>query len=409
MSVTGALAEHPNGEASADDVVGGRAHSATGPPRKRIRVVFCLDNMTIGGTELNAVRTAERLDRSRFDLSVACLQEEGPLLARFERAGIPVVVFPIDSLYGPRTLLQGIRLTRYLARERVDVVHSHDHYNSIFATICARAAGTPAVIASRRWLEPPRQEHELLSRMAYRLAHRVLANSASVATHLTDSQRVRSSRVVVIPNFVDESAFEPIPPGSKHDLRRALGIPGDAPVVGIVANLSAVKDHATLLRAMAELRPRWPTLHLILVGDGPCRADLSALVDILGLKGTVHFAGLQTSPWNLHHAFDVSVLCSISEGFSNSIVEAMAAGRPVVATNVGGNQDAVTAGLTGLLVPPRDPPRLAAAIEELLRNPELRRTMGWAARERAAMEFTAATVVRSLESLYYSMLTRTER
>lgn len=381
----------------------------TGAPRRRIRVVFCLDNMTIGGTELNAVRTAERLDRSRFDLSVACLQQNGPLSVRFEKAGIPVRVFPIDSLYGPRTFLQGIRLTRYLAREHVDVVHSHDHYNSIFATICARVAGTPAVIASRRWLEPPRHGHELLSRMAYRLAHHVLANSASVAAYLTDSQGVRSSRVVVIPNFVDESAFEPIPAGSKHDLRRAFRIPGDAPVVGIVANLSPVKDHATLLRAIAELRPRWPTLQLILVGDGACRADLEALVDKLGLQGAVHFAGFQMSTSNLHHAFDVSVLCSTSEGFSNSIVEAMAAGRPVVATNVGGNQNAVKEGLTGLLVPPRDPLRLAAAIEELLENPELRRTMGSAARERAAKEFSAAAVVRSLESLYYSMLKRSEQ
>jgi glycosyltransferase involved in cell wall biosynthesis len=165
-----------------------------------------------------------------------------------------------------------------------------------------------------------------------------------------------------------------------------------------------VKDHATLLQAAARLAPRWPELRVVLVGDGECRHALESVARTLGLERRVHFAGRLPNEPNLHHLFDVSVLCSVSEGFPNSIVEAMAAARPVVATNVGGVADAVTDGETGLLVPPSNPERLAATIDELLLDPARRRALGAAARERARSRYRAAAVVASLEALYDRLL-----
>lgn len=378
-----------------------------GGGRRRVRVVFCVDNLRIGGTELNAVRTAERLDRSRFAVSVACLSGDGPLRRRYEDAGIPVVDFPISSLYGRDALRQGARLARYLRAERADVVHSHDVYTNIFGTAWARVAGTPVVVASRRWWHSlPGAAHRIGNRVAYRVADYVLANSPAVAASLVRDDGVAVARVVTVPNFVDDAAFAPLAAGERAARRAALGVPSDATVVGVVARLSPVKDHASLLRAAAELRPRWPALHFLLFGDGESRPALEELARGLGIADAVHFAGTQSNHLNLHALFDVSVLCSLSEGFPNSLVEAMAAGRPAVATAVGGNADAVEDGVTGLLVPPADPARLAAAIEALLGDPERRTAMGEAGRARARERYHAANVVRALEDGYLRMLER---
>ena len=378
--------------------------------RGRVRVAFCIDNMGIGGTELNALRTAERLDPSVFDVSVVCLQEQGPLLTRYQKLGIPVLSLPLGRLHGITALRQGARLARYLSRQRVDIVHSHDVYNNIFATAWARMVRTPVVIASRRWWDDvPRTALRVANRYAYRFSDCVIANSRTVADLLLTDDRVRGDRVAVVSNFVDESAFAPLAPAERGRLMAELGVPPGSVVIGCIAGLRPVKDHASLITAMATLRSRWPSLRLVLVGDGEARQSLAALVRQLGLTDVVHFAGLRPNEPNLHHLFDISVLCSLSEAFPNSIVEAMAAGKPVVATRVGGVVDAVVDGQTGILVPPRRPGPLADAIEQLLIDPDFRRGLGDAGARRARAQFHASHVLPSLESLYDRLLSSRAR
>ena len=373
--------------------------------RQRIRVAFCIDNMGIGGTELNALRTAERLDRSRFDVLAVCLQDQGPLLARYRNAGIPVLTLPLRRLYGARALRYGVRLARHLVRQRVDIVHSHDVYNNIFATTWSLIARTPVVIASRRWWDDvPRPALRVANRYSYRFAHCVVANSPTIADLLVSEERVPADRVAVISNFVDESAFTAPAADERERLLASLGLSPGSLVLGCVAGLRAVKDHATLIAAVAVLRARWPELRLVLVGDGEMRPALEQLTSTLGVADIVRFAGLRPQEPNLHHLFDISVLSSISEAFPNSIVEAMAAGKPVVATRVGGVADAVVDGETGLLVPPRDAAALAAAVDQLLIAPERRHGMGAAAAARARARFHASTVLSALESLYDGLL-----
>jgi glycosyltransferase involved in cell wall biosynthesis len=238
------------------------------------------------------------------------------------------------------------------------------------------------------------------NRVAYRFAHRVVGNSPSVSRLVESEGGVSASRIVTIPNFLDPEAFEPIPAADRRRMLNELGVPEDAFVVGIVARLSLVKDHATLLRAIASLRDQIPALHCVLIGDGPERSHLDALADSLGIRALVHFAGERTQPPNLHGLFDVSVLCSTSEAFPNSVLEAMAAGRPVVATDVGGTPDAVHQGTTGLLVRPSDPSRLADAILRLYTEPALRTKLGTAACTAARVGYSADAVIGQVESLY---------
>jgi glycosyltransferase involved in cell wall biosynthesis len=311
--------------------------------------------------------------------------------------------FPIHSLYGARTIGQAVRLARFLRRERVAVVHCHDQYSNFFSVLSARLAGVPVVIASKRWLHSPLR-YRIANGIGFRAATRVLANSASVARSLGTDDRLSTSRVVVVPNFVDEQAFEPPSDAELAAWRRELGLNGGDVVIGIIASLTPLKDHATLLRAAGRLTPQWPTVRVVIVGQGPELERLRALTNELGIGDRVRFAGLRPQIPSFHFLFDISVLCSISEGFPNSLVEAMAAGRPIVATDVGGVRDAVRDGENGLLVPARNPATLADALMALLADPARRRAMGEAGAERARREFHARVVVASLADLYDRLL-----
>jgi glycosyltransferase involved in cell wall biosynthesis len=369
-------------------------------PQAPLRIAYCIDTMQIGGTELNALRTVERIDRSRFDISVLSLQPDGPLAARYRAAGIPIHEYRLSSLYSPTTLRQGLRLVRWLRRERIEILHCHDLYANVFAAPFGRMAGVKTVITSRRWLHPlGGRVLEAANRIAFRVGHWVLVNSPAVGASVIATDHVPRERVLELSNFVGEGAFAPMPDAAKAALGSELSIPADAFVVGCIARLVPVKDHGTLLRAVQLISTKWPRIHLLLVGDGESRPALKQLAIELGIGDRVHFAGFRPNEPNLHQVFDVSVLASISEGFPNSLVEAMAAGRPVVATAVGGNVDAVRRE-TGFLVPVAAPAEVASALDQLITDDALRQRMGAAARDVAQREYHAASVIPRLEQLY---------
>ena len=370
------------------------------PPR-RIRVAFCLDSFAIGGTELNAVRTAEALDPVRIDLRIFHLQTRGPLRSRYERLGLRMAHIPIPNLYSPRTAVQGVRLANLLRRENVDVVHSHDIYCNIFAVPWARLLSACSIIASRRWgHKASRPELAAANRWSSMLAHRVLANSSGVAGLLAREEGVPRKKIVEIPNFLGEDAFELAEEAACIAQRRAWGLPDEAFAIGIVARLSPVKNHVLLLKAAAQLDARF---HVVLIGDGPSRAGLEELARQLRIESRVHFAGEVVSPQNLHQFFDVTVLCSLSEGFPNSLIEAMAAARPVVATPVGGVTDALTHAVTGILVPVDDPAPLVDALRTLEADSPLRTRLGKAGREVVRVKFCQGIVIEKLSALYETL------
>jgi glycosyltransferase involved in cell wall biosynthesis len=360
--------------------------------------------MAIGGTELNAVRTAERLDRERFALSVFCHVPDGPLRERYETMGITVHPVPIRGMFLPSTLLQAKRVARQLRALGVDVVHTHDRYTNVFGAVAAHLAGVRGLITSRRWWDVvPRRVYRVANRLAYRSSSRVLANSAAVGRLLSEADRVPAGRIAVVPNFLEEEAFTPPSPAERRQWRNVHGIPASATVVGCVANLRPVKDHRTLLTAFQAVAARNPDTWLVLAGDGPSRADLQRLAAELGIGTRTLFIGTVSNRPNIHHHFDVSALTSTHEGFPNSLVEAMAAGRPVVATNVGGVSDAVENGQTGLLAPRGDAGAVAAALSRLLTDPAERTAMGARAIAAARESYSADLVLPRLEALYEAL------
>ncbi len=326
--------------------------SSAGKHADPIRVAYVIDTFNVGGTELNAIRTLEALDRGQFDVTVFHLHENGPLRARYAALGVRMIHVPVAGFRSLRTLRQAFHFAMLLRRMRIQVVHSHDVYTNIFAAPWARLIGRCGVIASRRWFfEVPRRALNPLNRWSYRFAHRVLANSGSVARLLNGQEHVPASKIVEIPNFLGDQAFAHRPEEERLEQRQKWGVPDGAFVVGTVARLASVKNHAMLLNAASAMNDE---THIVFVGDGPERHHLQAQATTLGLGTRVHFIGELVSAENLHQFFDVSALCSRSEGFPNSIIEALAAKRAVVATRVGGVVDVITDGETGLLVESED-------------------------------------------------------
>ena len=378
----------------------GSAASAPGALSRAIRVGYCIDLFDIGGTELNAVRTVEALDRRRFEVTVFHLRETGPLRARYEALGLQLLHLPIGPLYSPRTAAQGVRFLRLLQREGIEVVHTHDLYTNIFAAPWARLAGC-RVIASRRWLDAtPRAGLVPLNRWSYRCAHRVVANSSLGVRLLIDKERVPAARVLELPNFLEERAFSRVPVEVRSARRRNWGVPQGAFVIGTVARLAPVKNHAMSLRALQRLDE---DVHLVLIGAGPSRRELEELARELHVDRRVHFTGELVEAENLHQFFDVSVLCSRSEGFPNVVIEALAAGCPVIATPVGGVPEVILDRQTGLLVPVDQPEALAATVVELRRDAVLRRRLSEAGTACVRGKYHQTSVITQLEALYQDL------
>ncbi|MFC1831692.1 glycosyltransferase [Thermodesulfobacteriota bacterium] len=368
-----------------------------------IRIAYCIDSFGIGGTELNALRTAEALDAKRFELCVIHLQKDGPLRSRYETLGVRMEHFPIKNLYSARTVLQGMRLACFLRRWGADVAHAHDIYTNLFIVPWARLSGCKVIASRRWWFWTPRAGLGKINRCCYSLAHRVLANSSAVAKLLNEQELVPPRKIAEIPNFLGSNAFEKVDEEDRIAQRRSWGLPDKAFVVGCVARLAPVKNHAMLLRAFASLPSRF---HVVLIGDGPSRAGLEELKNELGISTRVHFIGEVLSTINLHQFFDVSVLCSNSEAFPNTVIEAMAAGRPVLATAVGGVVDVVKNNVTGILMPPDGVKQLTDALRQLEADPMICSRLGETGQAMVRQEFHQNVVIEKLSALYESLIMR---
>jgi glycosyltransferase involved in cell wall biosynthesis len=272
----------------------------------------------------------------------------------------------------------------------------------MFVAPVARLAGVRLTITSRRWSDEllPTRIHLLANRLAYRISHVVLANSDILAASLVRHRAVGAQKVVVVENFIDDEGFRLLPRTARASARAALGIPPEGIVAVAVARFRPEKDLLTLLRASGRVAAIRPDFHVLLVGSGPCEEQLRSAAAELAISDRVHFAGLMVGPPSAHQLGEFSVLCSLHEGFPNSIIEAMAVGNPVVATAVGGVPEAVEDNHTGILVPPGAVDELARAMAQLSSDACLRRRLGDNGRERVKARYSSTAVLSKLARLY---------
>jgi L-malate glycosyltransferase len=348
-----------------------------------------------GGTERQMVELACRLDRNRFHVHVICFRRDGPWFARVANCVEDLLEIPLRSFKSRSAVEQFLTLVRWLRARRITLLHACELYANIFALPAAAVAGVPVRIGSRRGIRSPADVRGLLAlqRLGYMSAHRIVANSRAAAARVRE-EGVSQRKITVIPNGLNLDAFPRAPRRTK---RR---------VVVTVANLRRGKGLETLLGAAALVLRHHADARFKLVGDGALRASLEAQAAALGISGSVDFLGSQDDIGRILQGCDLFACPSHMEAFPNVVMEAMAAGLPVVASDVGGIPELIADGRSGVLVPPGAVKPLADAIVRLMDDGDLATTLGAEAHRGVAANYSFDRMIAAMERLYLSELPR---
>jgi glycosyltransferase involved in cell wall biosynthesis len=367
-----------------------------------IPVLYMIEHLKQGGSE----RYVSELARSSREFGVephVCVFSEGGIFyEEIRKAGIPLFVAPIKTLYHPSTLGHLLDLSRYLRERGIRVLHSFQPNANILGTLAAKAVGLPVIVSRRSLgdfgsLGSPRLEW-IQKKLTNRLASRFLANSRAVLSASSSRESLSPERFVLIYNGLDTDRFAPVQ--NREIFRKELNLLPDDFVFGISSGLRPVKGVDVAIRGFARIAKKKPRALLLIAGDGTERQKLEDLVRELGVEERVRFLGTRPDMERLYPAMDVFVLTSHSEGFSNALLEAMGMGLPVLATAVGGNIEMVTDGESGFLVPVGDDQALSEHMSFLFDHPEKVTEMGQAGRSWVERTNTRPGIYRQFAELY---------
>lgn len=372
--------------------ISSRRKRRTGP----VRVCFLIDRLSRAGTETQLLALVRSLDRSRVLPHLCLLDGRDELSRSLEPADCPTLRLELTSLVGLRTL-QAIKSVRgFWRKHRIDVLQTYFLDSTYFGVPLGRLSGVRRIVRVRNnlgyWLTG---RHRTLGRWVGRLADATLTNSDDGKRAITEAESLSSQKVVVLENGVDLDRFP---------VTRAPDTGGDIVHVGAVANLRPVKNIDGLVRVAARLRSAMPQLVFEVAGDGEQCAELESLIREHRLERSFRLAGSVADVPRFLARLDVAVLCSHSEGMSNALLEYMASGRAIVATDVGANGQLVRHGIDGLIVPARDEEALAQAITAMLRDADAARAMGASARQRVESQYSREAMVRRFEDFYEQLV-----
>jgi len=361
--------------------------------KHRLNVLHLALNSSIGGTERMVLSLAGHLNKDLFQSLICTLVGDGTLIAEARRCGIPAVDLRMRGAFDIRIIG---KLKRLIKRERVDILHTYLYHANILGRFIGRWFAVPAVISTQRSTDNWRAfHHRVIDRWTAGMADVIVSNSLAGKRRLVQTENIPEDKIKVIYNGIEVDAAGAGARGAA--LKKSLGIEHGTRVIMSVANLKQSKGLAYLIRAMPHVLRFYPDTRLVIVGYGPLRAELEALSRAVGVADTVIFAGYQSDAVG-HIAFcDIFVLPSLWEGTPVALMEAMALGKPVVASDVGGVSEIVDHFHTGFLVPPEDAVWISEAVLTLLSNPHLSRKLGRKAREKIEKDFPLHTMVRETE------------
>ncbi len=375
-------------------------------------VVQLIDSFNQGGSERQALQLTRLLAESgHFKVQLACLSPQGSLRSTIDDLDLgEIPSFPLNSFYDVNAISQLRRFAGWLRSSRIAILHTHDFYTNIFGMAAATLARLPVRIASMRETAGMRTTaQKRVQRIAYSLAHHIVANSNAVRDTLV-AGGIALEKVTVIYNGLDFRRLR-APAASRHETLSTLGLQPEVTThrrfISIVANMRhEVKDYPMFLRAARRVAEAVPEAAFLLAGEGELTHSLRVVANELGIQDSTYFLGRCERIAELLDISDVCVLSSRAEGFSNSILEYMAAGRPVVATNVGGASESVLEGETGYLVASGDDEAMAARLISLLREPQKAKAMGENGKRLVERKFSCEAQRARTEELYNRLLRR---
>lgn len=359
-----------------------------------INVLHLCESSDTGGAESILINIVENLDKTRFT-SMVCLLSEGWLKTQLDARHIETVVIPQPHSLD---LLWLFRLYRLIKERKIDVIHSHEFATNVYASFISKMVGVPVIATVHG-------KNYYADKWRRRLAYRFVACKSFMVAVSADLKRFLSERVGiplrhirVVHNGIDLHRYKS--KESIYHVRKELRIGAEQPVIGTVGNLFAVKGQIYLLKACKIVAGTFPNFVLVVAGDGEQSSFLEKEATSYGIADNVKFLGFRNDIPSILDAIDVFVLPSLSEGLPLSVLEALALQKPVVATNVGGIPEIIEDGITGYLVPPRNPEALATKIVHLLRHPEVAINMGRVGRLRVDECFSLEKMIEKYQSLY---------
>ena len=373
---------------------------------RKIRILFFIDQLTLGGTEKHFVQTLRFLDRNRFEPQVYVLHGRYDLLNDIKSLNIPVVILNISNIVSLRALVRLFSVVISMRRSKFDIVQTFLFAANIYGILAAKLAGIPIRISTRRELVIwKKRQHRLASRLVNLVTHRIIANSRAVKEMVVDLEQTKSNKVEVVYNGVDIDRFEA--DRRDGDFRAHLGVSYDVPVIVNVARYRPLKGQKYFIEACAKVAKIFPKARFAIVGpvyDKQLISRLHQQSETLAIKDKLSLLSTWRDTPQLYAGVDVVVLSSLEEGFANVIIEAMASAKPVIATKVGGNVEAIQDGITGLLVPPADSDALAEAMCRLLRDRALASEMGRKSRTRVLAKFQQQFMWDEMQKHYNELL-----
>ena len=369
------------------------------------RIAYVIDHLRMGGAQRHLLQVVQGLDPERYSFEMwTAAADPGELAADFEKLGVPVRSFGIRSTMMSLATASAVRrVARDLQTRNVPIVQGYLFEGNFLAAMVGRLSRRPVTLVSKRSLDRyTRLDHRIAAWLSNRFADRVTVNAIAVRNIVLEHERCSPSKIELIPNGVPlPSAYAPRPaPEAEPDPR------GDGPLVGMVGRLGWKKGYEFALEAFALVRERIPNLRVDIDGDGTLRSELESLSKKLGLESTVRFLGQRDDVATRMRTFDCYVLSSVIEGMPNALLEAMAASCPVVTTSAGGSAEIVEHGESGLVVPTRDAPALAKAIERVLTEEILAERLRRGGSIRARRDFSLDAMLQALDKLYRRELAR---
>jgi glycosyltransferase involved in cell wall biosynthesis len=373
-----------------------------GSSRSPRRVLYAIDQLQqLGGAERMLFETVKRLDRTRFEPSIVTFDLNCDLPG-LNRLPAKVHFIPLRKTYDWQAIRAAVSLRRLLQGEKVEILHCFFETSDLWASPIAKICGCPIIISSRRDMGIlRRRKHSLAYPIVNRVFDKVLSVSDQVRNFAIEQEKLPEGKIETLYNGIDIAEIDSL--AQAYEARRSFSIPQGSPVVAVVANVRRVKGIDILVRAAAVVVAHLPEVRFVIAGkvleEGTMK-DLLQLISDLKLDDNFFFLGAIENPHPLLAESDIFVLPSRNEGFSNALIEAMAAGLPCIATRVGGNAEALQDGVSGFLIDSEDHETLAERLLQVLRDPLAARRMGRCARETAVERFSMSAMVDRLMDIY---------
>jgi glycosyltransferase involved in cell wall biosynthesis len=368
--------------------------------KRKINVIHLVEELTIGGLEKILTSIVLNLDKKKYNVSVWCLREGGFFANKLVKEGIDVKILNILTSRNPLSIY---KLYNLLKIHKFDIIHTHAYSAGTIGRISAFLAGVPVIISHNHSVyDYYNRYYHFVEWLLSLITDRVICISDIVNRFANETQRINAKKLITIHNGMDSEYA--VSEKRISGLRKKLDIPADHSVICTIAHMEEHKGIKYLLESASLLLQSRNDVSFLIVGEGTLKEDLRKLCVVLKIEKNVIFAGERSDIPEILSLSDIFVLPSLREGLPLTILEAMACGKPVIATNVGGIPEVVKDGVSGILVSPKDPEDLHSAMNELLDNREKLKKMGYNGKRVCNESFDSKTMIGKIENLYDSLM-----